>query len=160
MSQDVEHWIAGHQGGRVAVRPEAEMDEVEYRRRAGDYAEGLDKSQCRSFQVGGFHRHRVDLFGAYRGVLEQAVAQMGQVAVGMPLRRHTLVDLGHMHPAPRNIFACEVAKHDPWGMAAAYRKDEAAARREGGAGFCRDDRGTLSGDRLGIGEDFDFHSSL
>jgi hypothetical protein len=45
-------------------------------------------------------------------------------------------------------------------MPSAYGNGDAAARGDGGAGFCSDDRGALSGDRLGIGKDFDFHSSL
>jgi hypothetical protein len=120
----------------------------------------LGISRRRGFQVGGVHRHGVDLFSAYRSVLEQAVAEMGQVAVGMPLWRHTLVDLGHLDAAPRDIFAHEVTKHDPGGMAAAEGNGEAAARCDGRAGFCSDNRGALAGDRLGIGTDFNFHSSL
>jgi hypothetical protein len=45
-------------------------------------------------------------------------------------------------------------------MAAAYGQDEAAARRDCRSGLCSDDRGSLSGDRLGTRKDFDFHSSL
>src|SRR6266568_7376882 len=73
---DVEYWITGYQGGRMAVGPQAEMDEVEYRRRAGDHAEGLGVLRGRSFQVEGFDRHRVNLLGTQRSVIEQTLAQM------------------------------------------------------------------------------------
>src|SRR3954447_22922337 len=36
---DVKHRVAGDQGGGMAVRPEAEVNEIEYRRRAGDVTE-------------------------------------------------------------------------------------------------------------------------
>ena len=125
------------------------MDEIKYRRRAGDASERLGISRRWSFQVGRFHRHGVDLLGTSRRVLEQALAQMGEVSVRMPRRRHTLVYLRHMHPVPRDIFARQVTQHKPWGMAAAHGQDEAAARGDGCSGLCSDNRGALSGDRFG-----------
>jgi hypothetical protein len=85
---------------------------------------------------------------------------MGEVSVRMPRRCHTLVHLRDMYPVPRDIFACQVTQHKPWGMAAAHGQDEAAARGDGRPGFRSDDRCTLSGDRLGTRKNFDFHSIL
>jgi hypothetical protein len=65
-----------------------------------------------------------------------------------------------MDPVPRDIFACQVTQHHPWGMAAAHRQHEMAARGDGGPGLCSDNRGTFSGDSFDTRKDVDFHSSL
>jgi hypothetical protein len=85
---------------------------------------------------------------------------MGEVSVRMPRRRDTLVYLCHMYPVPRDIFACQVTQHKPWGLTAAQGQDETAARGDGRPGLCSDNRGALSGNRLGTRKNFDFHSSL
>jgi len=89
----------------MTVRSKAQMDEIKYRRRAGDPLKRLGVSRHCSFQVDPFHRHRVDLLGPQRSVLEQALAQMGEVSVRMPSRRYALVHLCYMYVVPRDIFA-------------------------------------------------------
>jgi hypothetical protein len=51
------HRVAGDQGGCVAIRTEAEMDEIESRRQE------LGVSVCCGFPIGVGHRHRDDLGG-------------------------------------------------------------------------------------------------
>ena len=79
---------------------------------------------------------------------------------GCPPRRHALVYLCHMDPAPGDLFACQITQHKPWSMTAAHSPDEAAARGDGGPGLRSDNRRTLSCDSVAIGENSNFHSSL
>src|ERR1700752_286756 len=95
---------------------------------AGDASERLSISRRRSSQVGRFHRHGVDLLGTQRSMLEQTLAQMGEVSVRMPRWRHALVYLCHMYPVPRDIFVCQITQHKPWSMTAAHGQHEMAAR--------------------------------
>ena len=79
---------------------------------------------------------------------------------GCPPRRHALVYMCHMDPAPGDLFACQITQHKPWSMTAAHSPDEAAARGDGGPGLRSDNRRTLSRDSVVIGENSNFHSSL
>jgi hypothetical protein len=66
-------------------------DEVEYRRRAGDHPERLCVLRRRSFQVGCFDRHGVNLLGTQRGMLkERRDGHRPAAAEGHP--RHRAVD--------------------------------------------------------------------
>jgi hypothetical protein len=143
--------------GGVAVGPEAQVDEVEHRRPAGNLLKREGVARGRGLQVGSFHGHGMHLFMAQRGML-QAFAHVGQVSTRMSRRRPTFVHLDHMHALPRDIFACQGTKHEPRSAAAADSHEEATAR--GRASLCGDYRRCPSGDRIGIGEDFNLHNGV
>ena len=90
-------------------------------------------------------------------MLKQALVQMGEITVRVSCRGRALVDLDQMHALPRNLLADQETQHDPRSVTAANRRDEPAAHGNGRPGLCRDQRGRLSGDRIGIDQYFDVH---
>ena len=79
----------------------------------------------------------MDLFRAQRGVREQAVAQMGEIAVRISRGGHALVHLQHVHALPGNVLGREGAQHQPGCVPAADGHDEAAARGHRRPGLAR-----------------------
>jgi hypothetical protein len=77
----------------VAVRSEAEMNQIEHRRRSGDRLKIPGVRGRRRLQVGNFHWHRVDLLRAQRNVLQKTFAQVGEVPVRISGGSDSLVDL-------------------------------------------------------------------
>ena len=144
----------------MPVRPEAQMHEVQHRRRAGDLLKNLRVARRCGLEIGGFHWHGMDLLGAQGGVREQALAQMREIAVGVSGGGHALVDLQHVHAAPGQLLLGQVAQHFPRRVAAAHGEDEAAARGHGHPGLRSDEGGSRPGDRIGIGEHVDLHGGL
>ena len=92
----------------------------------------------------------MDLLGAQRGMLKQALAQVGEVSIRVSRRGHALVHLHDMHALPGDLFVCQGTQHLPRGVAAADGHDETAARRHSCPSLRGDDRGSLLGDRIGI----------
>jgi hypothetical protein len=107
----VDHRVSGDERRGMAVGPEAEKHEVEHRGRAGDLPERQRVGCARRFQTPGFDRHGVNLIRRDRAMREQALAQVGEVSVGVSRRRHALVDLYDIDALPRNIFVGEGAEH-------------------------------------------------
>jgi hypothetical protein len=66
----------------------------------------------RDREVRVFHRHRVDLLQAQPPVLERALAQVREIAVGVCLGRDALVRLEYMHVLPWDVQASNGAQHD------------------------------------------------
>lgn len=58
----------------MAIWPEAQMNKVENRWKAGDFRESSAIGLGPGFEVGRFHRHAVHLIGAQRNPFEQAFA--------------------------------------------------------------------------------------
>ncbi len=54
--------------------------------------------------------------GRQRSMLQQAGAQVRQVAVGIARGRNALVDLKDMNVGPGHIFVGQLAQHDPRGL--------------------------------------------
>ena len=156
----VEHRIAGHQRRRVAVGPEAQVGEIEHCRGARNLLEHRGVLAARKFEVGRFHRHGVNLVGAQRTMREQALAQMGEVAVGISGRRHALVHLDHVHTGPWHPFLGQRPQHRPRGVTSAEGHDKAAARGDGRARLLGGECGARSRDRIGVGQHFDLHDAL
>ena len=73
------------------------MHEVEHRRRAGKLAQRRAVRRGRGLEVRRLDRHRVDLVGAQRRVIEQALAQVREIAVRIAGRRDALVHLQDVH---------------------------------------------------------------
>jgi hypothetical protein len=91
---------------------------------------------------------------------EQAVAQMREVAVRVPGRGYTLVDLDHVHARPRHFFIRQRTQHRPGRTTAAEGNDEAAARGDGPASLLGRERGAGARDRIGVGERLELHGVL
>ena len=141
----------------MAVGAEPEMHEVEHRRRAGHRGERRRVACRRDAEIRELDRHRVDLLRRQRRAVEQALAEVRQVAVGVAGGRDALVHLEEVHARPRHVLARERAQHQPRRAAAAHGEGEAPARRDRGAGLRGDDRGPPRGHRVGVGEDFELH---
>ena len=136
------------------------MNEVEHWRRA------CHRLQCtaillgRAIKIRRFDRHWMDVIGGERRTIEQAVAEMREVAVGIACGGNALVDLKHVHLTPGKRVASQCAQHQPRRVTAADRHDEASARCHRRARGVRNDRRRPAGDALVIGIDFDFHDAL
>jgi len=100
----------------------------------------------------------MNLVGVQRGMFKQAFAQVGEISVRV-FSGYALVDLHHMHSFPGELFAGQGAQHLPGGMAAADGHDETAARRDRRPSLRGDDRGSRSGDRIGIGKHLNLHAA-
>ena len=92
-------------------------------------------------------------------MIEQALTQMSEIAVGIAGRRDPLVDLEDMHTFPGQPLVGQDAQHPPRRAAAADRHDEPPARRDGGPYIGDDDGRGLSRDGVVIGMDFDLHAT-
>src|SRR5262245_52676327 len=101
----------------------------------------------------------MDLLRVKRRVRKQALAQVGQVAIGVFRWRDTFVNLRHVHARPWHIFTCQSAQHLPWSVAATHRHNEASACRYRRARFGSDDLGSLTRDRTGVCKYFNLHSN-
>ncbi len=156
----LEDRIAGNQGSGVAVGAEAEVNEIEHQRRAADGAESGGVLQGGHVQVRRVHRHGIDLRGRDGRMIQQAFAQVREIAVGMSRRGHALIDLYEVHMRPGHIFAGEHAQHQPRGVAAADGHDEAAAIGDGGPRLLGNQAGGFLSNRIGIGQHFNLHVRL
>src|SRR5262245_66671073 len=104
----------------MAVGSEAEMNKVEHRRYAGDLFESFCIPFGRSFQVGPFHWHWINLLTLERRMCKQTFIQVCEIAIQVALRRDAFVYLNDMHVVPRQIFLRQDTKHLPWSTAAAH----------------------------------------
>ena len=93
-------------------------------------------------------------------MLQQALAQVGQVSIRVSRGGHSLVHLDHMDALPRDVFAGQGTQHEPGSVAAADGHDESAPRGYGRPSLRGNDRGSLAGDRIDIGKDFDLHEDV
>ena len=117
-SDDVEHRVAGHERGRVAVGAEPEMDEVELPR------EGVRVVGRRGVEVvGPTGIARTSAAPPAGGALE-----LREVAVGIVVGRDALVDLEDRHLLPGHA-PVELGEHRPGRAAARHGEREAAAVR-------------------------------
>src|SRR5207249_11858079 len=98
----------------VAAQPE--MDEVEDRRRAGEPYERAGVLGCSTGESVRLNRHGVKLFGAQRGVREQALTQVGEVAIRVARGRDAFIDLHHVDTIPGNLLVRQGAQHLPGGV--------------------------------------------
>jgi hypothetical protein len=110
---DIEHRVPRHQRGRMAVWAEAKVNKVEHRRRAGNLLKNESVTPGCGLQVGRFDWHGANLLGAERDEFQQARAQVSEVPVRMPCRRHPLVHLRHIDAGPRQVLVGERAQHLP-----------------------------------------------
>jgi hypothetical protein len=101
--RDIEHRITRNQRRGVSVGTQAEMDEIENRRRAGDFEEGLRIAPGCLVEVGRFHGHRVDLHRTGSSLREQARAQVRQVPVRVTVGGDPFVHLQHVDVLPRDV---------------------------------------------------------
>ena len=90
---------------------------------------------------------------------EQALAQVGEVPVGVSGRRHALVHLDDMHAGPWHLFIGQRPQHLPRGVPSADGHDEATARGHGRARLRGGECGARSRDRIGIGQHLDPHGT-
>ena len=125
---DVEDRIAGNQRCGMAIRPEAEMNEVKHRRRARHVPQRQSILLRRTAKLRCFNRHRVQVIGRERHTIEQALTEMSEISIGIACRSNPLVHLKDMHLAPGQLAARQCSQHQPGRTAAADRHDEASAR--------------------------------
>ena len=93
--------------------------------------------------------------------VERAKAELpGARYVGIADGGHALVHLDHMDARPRDVFTGQGAQHEPGSVAAADGHEESAPRGYGRPSLRSHDRGSLAGDRIDIGKDFDLHEDL
>src|SRR6516162_2177931 len=90
-------------------------------------------------------------------MFEQTVPQVGQVPVGISGRSNAFIDLHNMHGFPGYVLIRQGAQHLPRRMTAADGHDEPAARRHGRVRQGGNDLGSLAGNRIGIGKNFNLH---
>ena len=88
---------------------------------------------------------------------KQALAQVGEIAVGIPMGGDPLVDLNDMHLRPRDFFVGKSAEHLPGSFSSAHRHNKASASGNRGAGFGGDALGGRLGDGFGIGQYLNLH---
>jgi len=91
---------------------------------------------------------------------EQALAQVGQVSVGVSSRCHALVHLDDVHACPWHRFIGQRTQHRPRGVAPADGHDEATTRGDGRARLRGGESGTRSRDCICIGQRLDLHGNL
>ena len=103
--------------------------------------------RCRRVEVIALDRHRVDprRYG-------QALAQGGEVAVRITIRRDALVDLQQVDAIPGDVLACQCPQHTNRRAAAAQRQREAATLGDRAPGAGGDETRGLDGSRIGVGE--------
>ena len=143
----------------MAVGPQAEVRQIQHGRRAADPLQRARIGPRGRLEVGSFDRHRVDLLRRKRRRGEEALAQVREVAVGVPRRRDPLVHLDDVDAGPWHVLGREVAQHQPRRVAAADGHDESAARRNRPAGVFRDDGRGSAGRGGGVGENLDVHDA-
>ncbi len=124
---DVEHRVAGNEGGRVSVRTESEMDEVER------FREDRGIVGRRRIEVVGLDGHGSDV-GAASG--REAGAEVGQVSIRVAVGSDALVDLVDRHLLPRHLPG-EVREHRPGRASTADGEREPSAVSDGRAGTAR-----------------------
>jgi hypothetical protein len=103
----------------------------------------------RSSEIVFFDRHRIDVIGLKRGVVEQAFAQMREIPIAVAWGRNTLVHLDDMNPIPGHVFVGKRTQHHPRRMPPAESSGElprsAAAFRASAATIRAASRAALSG---------------
>jgi hypothetical protein len=99
----------------------------------------------------------MDLLRAQWDEREQALAQDGEIAIGMPQWRKSLVDLDDVRARPRHVFVRQRAEHLPRSPTPADSQDEAGARANGGSSVSGNDRGGCLGDGIGIAKSLYSH---
>src|SRR5262245_42187757 len=100
----------------------------------------------------------MELFGTQRNPLQQGFAQVGEIPVWVSWWGDALVHLYDMNLLPRDFFAREGTQHLPGSMASADRHDEAAACGHSIPSFGGNNRGSLAGNRIGVGKNFVIHA--
>ena len=141
----------------MPVGTEAEVDEVEHRGRARDGFEDFGVIVSSVFEVYGFHGHRINLRRWEWGVGKQALAQVGEIAVGIATGGDPLVDLNDMHLRPRNGFVGKSAEHLPRSFPSAHRHNKASASSNRGAGFGGDELSSSLSYRFRVGQYLNLH---
>jgi hypothetical protein len=92
--------------------------------------------------------------------IDQALADVGQVTIRIPLGGHALVHLNEMDALPRDFLACQELEHEPGRAAAADGQEEAAAACHRGSCLGGDEDCGPVRDRLRIGKNVELHRSL
>jgi hypothetical protein len=93
-------------------------------------------------------------------MLEQAFLQMSEVAVGVSGRSHPFVDLCQVDLMPRDFLSGQITKHNPRGVPATDREDEAPALGDCRSSVCGDQSGGLASDGIGICKYFNLHKNV
>ena len=117
--QNIQNRILGNQRSGVSVGTEAQMGEVQN----GWIAAPRSKRLCVvSRSLSGIQcvdRHGVDVFRQDRCMPKQALVQVREVAVGIPIGRDPLIDLKDVHVSPRHVLGAKECEHRPRSLAAA-----------------------------------------
>src|SRR5262245_14899509 len=92
-------------------------------------------------------------------MLEQALAQVCKVPIGISSGRDALVHLHYVNVLPREVFPGERAQHLPWSMAAANRHDKTPAIGHGIPRNRSNQNCRLVCDRIGISVNLNLHST-
>src|SRR5215471_20768452 len=82
---------------------------------------------------------------------------MTEISVGMAVRCNSFVHLNDVYALPRQIYAGEIAKHDPWCLAATHGHHELATSGNRFSCLLRNELRSFSGNHVSIGIDFNFH---
>ena len=142
--------VAGDQRGGVPVVAQPEVHQVE----PGGQPAGVGGGRRLQVRVGDRHGNQAHRQGS------QDLAQMGQVALGVPVGRDPLVDLVDLDRAPEQVVFHELGQHEPGGLAAADRAGERAVRRDRGPDPVRHESGRLDRQlgRVRLGDQRVFHA--
>jgi hypothetical protein len=77
----------------VAIVADAEMDHVQRRWTAGEPFDGVRIPFCRALEQRVRHRHLMDVVAGDGDAVEQAIMEHRDIAVRVPVRGNSLVDL-------------------------------------------------------------------
>jgi hypothetical protein len=89
--------------------------------------------------------------------VNKGFAQVSEVPIGISLGGDPFVHLHHMHLLPRDFFARQGTQHLPGSMASADGHEEATACDDSVTSLRGNDRGSLAGNRIGVGKNFNLH---
>ena len=116
----LQYRVAGHERGGVAVGAEPEVDEVEAVREQARRTRPAAASRSGSFTGMATHLRRG---------LAQALAQVGEVPVGVAVGGDPFVDLEDLDRRPRDLLVGQLGEHRPRGLPPAHGEREAARGR-------------------------------
>src|SRR5262245_51071257 len=99
----------------------------------------------------------MELFGAQRYPRQQGLLQVGEVPICVPWRSDALIHLEHMYLLPRDLFTGQFTQHSPGSTTSADRHVEATACDDSIPCFRGKDGGSLFGNCVSVGKNFNFH---
>ena len=112
-TRDSQDRVAGNQRGGMAVRPEAEMDQIHHRRRTGHGLQIAPGNALLPLRILGPPPASGAPVPEITLPCRAGLADVREVAIGIACRRDALVDLEQVHGVPWQLQIGERAQHLP-----------------------------------------------